>query len=419
MGEVRVTGYQNVRAGLLDRSLTRSHDRERYETGNILDGVVLVLHGQPHADRRRYENPLVRRRPLEHYESVVFPTTIGRTLPRMIAADGTLDLVEFGGYCSVVVASRIAGIDLEDGDIGRASQLFRLVRVFSQGVSILDALDEGPEEIKARVQSALREFERDFYADSRARRVDLLDHAGNDSDAEEKLPRDLLTNLLRHQHELDMDDATILRETAFFVGAGSHTNSQNVPNSIHLILEWCESHPSDEQRLTTDRPFVQRCVHEAIRLRPTTPVIKRWALADGQIGDQEIREGDCVALDILSANTDPSVYGQLSDVFDPLREVPEDVPRYGVSFGGGMHSCLGKTVAGGELPRGDAEERDNYLFGLVTLMVEALVQAGVRSHPHRVPTPNTRSTRWAQWSDYPVRMEGPRSPKGSTIGHVE
>jgi cytochrome P450 len=403
MAEIRITGYQGVRTALLDRTLTRSFDRELFETGNILDGVLLVLHGEHHANRRRFENPLVRRSPLEYYETEVFPATIAHTLPKMIQDDGTIDLVEYGGWCSVTVACRIAGIDLEDGQIERASQLFGLVRVFSQGVTILDALDAGPEEIKARVRAALEEFDRDFFAASKARRSQLLVQHSQGEIEEEDLPRDLLTNLLRHQDSLGMDDDAILHETAFFVGAGSHTNSQNVPNAMQFLLEWSADHPEDAERLQTDRQFVQKCVHEAIRLRPTTPLIRRKALRSGEIAGQVVNEGDYVIMDIFSANIDRSAYGELADVFDPHRDIPADVPGYGVSFGGGMHQCIGKTVAAGELP-GHRADPDNHLYGLVTLMVEALLHHGIQPHPSRRPVPNTRSARWAQWLEYPVVM---------------
>ncbi|HEU4571603.1 MAG TPA: cytochrome P450, partial [Candidatus Limnocylindrales bacterium] len=160
--------------------------------------------------------------------------------------------------------------------------------------------------------------------------------------------------------------------------------------------------PAMRERLLDDRLFAQRVVHETLRLRPTTPKIKRRAEADTTVAGQAIPRDALVVLDVATANRDPRLFGPNADEFDPDRPLDDDVSRWGLSFGGGPHQCPGRTVAGGFPVPGDFSADDEHLFGLVALMIQAVVRRGVRPDPEREPVRDTRTERYTRWSEYPV-----------------
>lgn len=87
-------------------------------------------------------------------------------------------------------------------------------------------------------------------------------------------------------------------------------------------------------------------------------------------------------------------------LIDPYREVPEGIPRWGMSFGAGMHACVGAELDGGleidpERPESEA------LFGTVAIMAHALLSAGGRRDPNNPPQHDPNSER-KHFSTYPV-----------------
>lgn len=395
--ETLFSSYEDVRVALLNRDLARSRDFERFEKGNILEKTVLVLHGSDHAQRRRYENALFRRNSLLTYESDVLPQSVELVLEAFLREDRPFDLVDFGGSCSVSVAARIAGIDMTEGEVEEARHLYRLVRVFSKGVSIEDAIDQDIDEIIGEVREALTDFGENFFDHSRQKRETYLRQM-DERTGSERVSADLLSTLLIHAEDLGMDEGDLLRETAFFVGAGSHTNSQNVPSAIDELFQWRDRGDGDWGRIASDPSFAQLCVHEAFRLHPTTPIIKRKATNDTNVGERDIPAGAFVSLDVAAANRDQNAYGEAPDVYNPERTVSEGVPRYGFTFGGGMHTCIGRVLAGGMPAERETEDK---LHGLVTLILQALVRRDVDRHPDLQPIRNTRVRRY-HWQNYPV-----------------
>src|SRR5262249_17220707 len=139
---------------------------------------------------------------------------------------------------------------------------------------------------------------------------------------------------------------------------------------------------------------------ETIRIRPTTPRIKRLAENDTRVGDLAIPRGHVVVLDVYQANIDASLWGNNAAEFDPDRIVPPGQQPWGLSFGAGPHICIGRTVAAG-LPTVSGDV-DNHLTGLVPEMAQAVARLGVEPDPERAARRDDRTVRWTRWSTYPV-----------------
>lgn len=382
-----LSSYEDVRAALFTRTLAQ-HAHKRYEVGNILEGVVMQLHLPEHKERRRVENPLYRREAVLEYENVRFPAIIDATLDSAIAA-GVRDVIEIAHMLTMMLSAHISGLDVEQTDIEALRRLVDIERFFVQGVSISDSTRD-KQEVIADVQVALEEFRQEFYASALERREALIaDGSITMDDAS-----DLLSILLLSRDSLDLDDALILREVAFFLESGSHTSSLSVASALSHLFEWREENAERWAELSTDeaarRQFLQRCAHESIRLHPVVPVLRRRATEPVVIGEHHFEPGDVLFLDCTTANVDPAVFGPDAERFDPDRELPDGVPPFGIGFGGGLHTCIGRVLAAG-VEGGSA--RSQPIMGQVTQILEALVIRGVRPDPERAPEPDPTTLR--------------------------
>lgn len=388
--EIAFTTYDDVRAALHNPDLSRSISLA-HEAGNILENVVMVLDREQHRDRRRVESAAFRPETLIEIERRIFPGLIHKTLAELTAGE-TADLVELGGVLTVGLSARNAGIDLVNGGYEEKRHLVHYLDVIARGVSI-DAATRRVEVVKAEVQQALAGFRTDYFEPSVARR----------REAPVSDRSDVLTMLLLAQAELKLSDEDIMRETAFFLEAGSHSSAQTLTNTTHFLLEYSKIHPDAWHMVAESRLFAQRCVHESVRLRPTNTMIKRRALRDTNVGSTPVISGALIGLDIVAANSDVDVYGERAAEFDPLRVVPPSAARYGHSFGAGVHACIGRTLAIGLPIRDDREFAEGHLFGMVPLMLSVLAARGIEPAP-TASVPETGTRRWTRWHSYPIKL---------------
>ena len=374
-----------------------------YDAGAVVMKNVLVnLHADEHKRRRRIENRTFRRETFDYYERDLFPGIVERTLLPHVEV-GHTDLEEFGHQLMLNLAAVSAGVDRPTGDAEETARLYDYVRFFIEGATLVHSRQDRDARSAVIAEQLLR-WRKEFLAPSIERRQALL--ADVAAGAEESiLPRDILTALLRNFDELELDDATLAREVAFFLLAGAHTSATALVRTVDLALTWVQEHPEDLERLRTDRFFVQRCVHETIRLNPSSPTGIRRALADITLKSGiSIPAGALVIIDLEKVNRDPLVFGADANAFDPTRTTPDNVGPFGLSFAAGMHVCIGQDLAAGVVAH-DSEQADSdkHLFGLVPVAVQRMFQANVRRDPARPPTPDPTTAR-PYWSAYPVLL---------------
>ncbi|TCK26386.1 cytochrome P450 [Pseudonocardia endophytica] len=387
---ITVDGYAQIRDAYRCRDLRQAlYDA----SGVVMADSLLVLHGDAHKRRRRIENRLFRRGVFREWERTIVRRTVAEALAPC-RATGRAELVELGYRAISTLTATVAGVDV---DIDAGDTLWRFARTFSEGATLAHTTRD-PAVVRAEVGAALEEFTTLFVVPSAARRRDLLErfHAGTVAD--DDLPRDVLTALLRHRDELGLDDATIRRECAFYLQAGSHSSVDALVHAVDDLFAWTTRDPVRAARAWTDRAFLQRCVHESLRLHPASPVARRHAVADVVLRDGTVvPAGTDLVMDVAAANRDPSVFAD-PDVYDPDRTVPPGVARWGHAFGGGMHACIGTELAAG-VPGPDA------VLGTVTTMLAALLDAGVRPDPSEPPRRDPRSAR-DHFGRYPVVFDG-------------
>ena len=390
-------------ADCLDAYRSTTLRQALYDEGEVIMADVLVnLHGEAHRLRRRLENRLFRRSTYYHYEEEVFPRIVEETMAPLVAA-GRADLVHVGHALLLNLSAPAAGVDRSAGTPEETAHLHRLLMRFIEGATLAHSTRD-KELVRREVNAALDDFDTAFFAPALARRRALLARFAAGEIGEEELPRDILTVLLRNQDDLDLPREVVRREVAFFLLAGAHTSATATTRTTHAVFEWLARHPEERERARADLGFVQRCVHETVRLNPSSPIGLRWALEDLRLASGvEIRAGDQVVFDLMAANRDTSVFGASAAGFDPLRSLPRDVPLYGLSFGSGMHSCIGRDLAAGVLEDGAPGEKR--LHGLVTIAVHGLLARGARPDPAHAPTMDPH-TRRPYWGTYPILLGG-------------
>jgi cytochrome P450 len=372
-----------------------------YDEGEVIMGDVLVnLHGAEHRARRRAENVMFRREVFERYERDLFPEVIERTLAPYLRAGG-VDLVHLGHELLLNLAALTAGVDRPLGTKEETDKLYSYMMLFIEGATLAHSTGDKDEQRRC-IFAGLLEWDGEFLAPSIARREDLLRRAEAGEDVE--IPHDVLTTLLQHSEELGLTREVLRREIAFFLLAGAHTTATAFVRSIDHILSWLEANPHEAEHLRDDALFVQRCIHETLRLNPSSPIGRRRALAPVRLSSGVVPEGATVVLDLQQINRDPEVFGSDAASFNPRRELPAGVAPFGLSFGSGMHVCIGQDLAAGVVPRGEGDV-EGHLFGLLTGVVQSVLSAGVRRDPANPPQRDKNTLR-PYWGSYPVLLGG-------------
>ncbi|MGQ0844139.1 MAG: cytochrome P450 [Sporichthyaceae bacterium] len=386
--------WADVREALRQRDL----EQALYDAGGeVMAGSLITLHGDAHKRRRRVENRLFRRGTFRYWELTLVPGTIETSYAPALR-EGGADLAQLGRRTIMYLTALVAGIDPPENEAD-ADLLEGLAKVFSAGATAVHST-RAPEELAAEVRAAMATFEERFLAPAREKREGLLARLAAGTIGEDELPKDVLTAVLRNRGELGIDDHEIRREVAFYLQAGSHSTANLFTHAAHQIFQRIGD-VGFADRLA-DRRFVQRCVLETLRLHPASPVAWRRALADVTLRSGTVLPaGALVELDLLSANCDPDVWGPAAATFDPDRVLPEGVPPWGHSFGGGMHACIGMELDGGVEPSADDTDP---VFGTVALMIAELLRNGARPDPHDAPTIDTSSSR-NNFARYPVLFD--------------
>jgi cytochrome P450 len=326
---------------------------------------------------------LFRRETFEDYEANLMPRAIAEAIDPLTAV-GRGDLVQIGYRTVMHLTALVAGIDVAPEN---ADRLEHIVKVFSKGATAVHATGDRSV-LLAEVSAALEEFDELFFRPSVVRRRER---------ATGEQHRDVLTTLLDNVDALELPIDVIRREVAFYLQAGGHSTANALTHTLDEL--WSHGTPSMVQRAREDIAYLQRCVHEALRLHPASPVAWRRSLAPVELRSGiSIDEGTLVVLDIEAANRDESVWGSEAPVFDPERKLPSDVHAWGLSFGAGPHACIGMELDGG-VPADDGGSAA--LYGTVALLAAALLRAGAAPDPDARPLIDPNSER-LHYARYPI-----------------
>lgn len=391
-----VSDMHDISAGLRNPDLKQA----LYDEGAvIMADTLLTLHGEPHRERRKLEFRVFRKDYFHWYERTVFPETVQATLKDDLSA-GRSELVDLGYRVTMNLTADFAGIDRPAQTAEETDRLLQLVEKFSEGATIIHTT-RPKNEVREEVRAAIADFGPQFLEASVARRRALLAQFEAGEIDEGALPRDVLSVILRHGDPAEFTPEVLTREIGFYLQAGAHSTANSTIHAFHDIHTWAEAEPERWSRLRDDRIFFQRCVHESLRLHPASPVAWRAATCPMHVqGAGDIEAGEMVEFRLAEANRDPEIFGADADVFNPHRTIaPPNLP-FGHTFGTGVHTCLGRDLDGGAVPRGDVDP-ETHPYGTITLLLRELFSRGARPDPADPPRVSTRTER-PNWGRYPI-----------------
>ncbi len=155
------------------------------------------------------------------------------------------------------------------------------------------------------------------------------------------LTDDLLSDLIRVEEDGDRLNADELRMLAGgLLLAGTDTTRNQVAASVDVFCD----HP-DQWALLKDRPeLAAQAVEETMRHSPIACGTLRTVTEDTELAGVVFPAGTFLVVNTFAANRDPAVYDD-PDRFDITREGAPAV----LTFGGGIHYCLGANLARKEL----------------------------------------------------------------------
>jgi cytochrome P450 len=168
--------------------------------------------------------------------------------------------------------------------------------------------------------------------------------------ARRKAPRDDLLSALIAAEEAGDRLSTIELQAvvAGLLVAGTDTTR----NQLTSLIQTFAIHPNEWTLLRQRRELVARAVEEAIRWQPASRWTGRVALEDIEVGGVTIPAGSYVTLHTSSANRDEAMIAD-ADRFDIARKAPDAWQL--LTFGGGVHYCIGASLARLELNEALAE----------------------------------------------------------------
>ncbi len=147
---------------------------------------------------------------------------------------------------------------------------------------------------------------------------------------------DLISMLAHGEATRNMDKMEFLGNLILLIVGGNDTTRNSMSGTIYAFNQF----PDQWAKLKANPELVHPAVSEIIRWQTPLAYMRRTALADHEIGGKTIRKGDRVAMWYVSGNRDEDVI-ENPDVLN----IERPRPRQHLSFGFGIHRCVGNRLA--------------------------------------------------------------------------
>jgi cytochrome P450 len=149
---------------------------------------------------------------------------------------------------------------------------------------------------------------------------------------------DMLTALIRAEEDGDrLTPSELATQVTLLFIAGHETTVNLIGNGTRALLR----HRDQWDRLVADPSIIVHGIDELLRFDPPVQISRRIATADMEIDGHRVEAGTFMACVLASANRDPEKFGPDADQLDLTRSNA----GHHVSFGSGVHYCLGASLA--------------------------------------------------------------------------
>jgi len=309
-----VTGLSEVRAALADPRLVKAPPNVTRSTSGLPPGIdramnTDMLHLDPpdHSRLRKLVAAAFTRRRVEKLTPRM--AEIADQLLDDVAGDvGSIDLIDRYAFpLPMTVICELVGVPMADAGVFRGWSTTIITGSLADPTEWVDAA------------AALVDYIRALVADKRVTPGDdLLSALIASRDGHDRLSEDELTSMV-----------------VLLLIAGHETTVNLIGNALNLLLQ----HPAQLANVLAAPGLIAAVVEEVLRFEgPVQVATPRFAAEPVTIAGTLIPTGSMVFAAVLAAGRDAAI--DRGDQFDPHRQHQQHV-----SFGHGIHYCLGAQLA--------------------------------------------------------------------------
>jgi len=151
---------------------------------------------------------------------------------------------------------------------------------------------------------------------------------------------DLISMLAHSESTRDMSQEEFLGNLVLLIVGGNDTTRNSMTGGVVALNEF----PDEYRKLAADPALISSMVPEIVRWQTPLAHMRRTALEDIEFGGKHIRQGDKVVMWYVSGNRDTEA------IDDPDTFIIDRAkPRQHLSFGSGIHRCVGDRLAVSQL----------------------------------------------------------------------
>ena len=305
-----LTSYRDVERAFSDEATLPAEAAYRLHSEPVMGRTLQCMTGREHARNRALVFPAFRARLMPDYVDPILAPVAHHLIDQFVDR-GQADLVsEFTKQYPFTVITRLLGIPpRNEGDIQRWA------------IALL-TFPWDPDNALA----ASREFT-DYLTPIVASR---REEPGDD------LISTLATAVVDGERLSDEEIFSFIR---VLFPAGADTTYLGLGSLLYGLM----THPEAMQRVRDDPDSRRLAIEEALRWEPPVSVMPRFAPTDTDLFGPMIPGGSHVLFGVAAANRDPEVFEE-PDRFDLDRD-----SKGSLTFGFGMHYCVGAHLARAEL----------------------------------------------------------------------
>lgn len=158
----------------------------------------------------------------------------------------------------------------------------------------------------------------------------------NERAAQENPGSDLISMLAHGEDTKDMQPFEFLGNLILLIVGGNDTTRNSMSAGVLALNQF----PDEYNKLRKDHSLIDNMVSEIIRWQTPLPYMRRTSNVDIELRGKQIKKGDQLLMWYVSGNRD-------GDVIDRPDEfiIDREGARHHLSFGFGIHRCMGNRLA--------------------------------------------------------------------------
>ncbi len=147
---------------------------------------------------------------------------------------------------------------------------------------------------------------------------------------------DLISMMAHGKDTQNMDPMEFLGNLILLIVGGNDTTRNSISGGVYFLNQF----PEQYQKLRDNKDLIPSMVSEIIRYQTPLAHMRRTATQDYVLRGKHIKKGDKVIMWYVSANRDEDVIENPNEFI-----IDRDRSRHHMSFGFGLHRCMGNRLA--------------------------------------------------------------------------